>query len=304
MNGGYVAQTTQAILSNEKYVAIDVGAALGVQPWWQEVLEFATVYAYEPNKSSSEKLKQLYHQYDYHVIENALDIDDSEKQLYLTNIPTGSSLLKPSSAYKYVNPSYFFPYKEEKILTYSAKTSFAQNNINDIDLMKIDTQGTELNILKGLGDNYLNKLLAVEFEAGLPGAYEEQPTFLEVHKYMTDHNFELFDLRSSRGNIYFNTELPYKKKHKVSKKIHEVDVLYFKNLNYILDNKDQSKLRKLIISYCVYSFFDEALVALQAGYKIGMFTDGDAKLINNAIVKWHDSKSVYFGQYHWFNYSS
>ena len=301
--GGYIKKVKENILNNEKYVAIDVGAANGIQSWWYEVLEFATIYAYEPNKKSSKQLKEMYKGYDYNVIEEGLDVSSSEKTIYLTNVPTGSSLLKPNILYQYTDPSYMSPYKEDSIMTYSAQESFINNHIEDIDLMKIDTQGTELNILKGLGNNYTNKLLAVEFEAGLPGGYEEQPTFLEVHEYMVKNNFELFDLRSSRSNMFFKKKPPYQKEHKVSKKIHEVDVLYFKSLEYILKNNDSAKLRKLIMSYCVYNFFDEALFAIAEAERQKIWTENESKLIYDAVVEWHDAKSVFFGSYLWFNYS-
>lgn len=304
LHGGYMTNIKDTILNHEPYIAVDVGAAIGVQVWWHEVLEFATIYAYEPNQKSSKKLKKMYQTFDYHVIEEALDIVDGEKPIYLTNVPTGSSLLKPNTDYMYADPSYFFPYIEERIMTYSAENSFIRNKIFDIDLIKIDTQGTELNIVKGLGEDYLTKLLAIEFEAGLPGAYENQPTFLEIHEHMVHNHFELFDLKSARNALYSKTRLPYVKKHTVSKKIHEVDVLYFKNLEFILQNKNIPKLRKLIMSYCAYSFFDEALFAVQEGHRFNLFTDNERKLIHDSIIHWHDAKSVYFGHYHWFNYSS
>ena len=49
-NKGYVTKVADDILGETPFVAVDVGAAVGIQSWWFEVLEFATIYAFEPNK--------------------------------------------------------------------------------------------------------------------------------------------------------------------------------------------------------------------------------------------------------------
>jgi len=299
----YISIVKKDLLENEKYIAIDVGAALGIQRWWYEVLEFATIYAYEPHKESAKELEQLYANYDYSVFNEALDQESTVKDIYLTNVRTGSSLLKPNEEYIYNNPNYILPYTIDSIKTVATGESLVHHNILDVDLMKIDTQGTELNILKGLSPEYLNKLLAIEFEAGLPGGYINQPNFLDVHIFMKENNFDLFDLRSARGTVYFKKDPGYLKSKKVSQKIHEVDVLYFKDLQYVLNQQSKSKLRKLLISYCVYSFFDEALYALEQSKYYQIFNEEEIIKIKNAIIIWHDAKTVFYGHYHWFNYN-
>ena len=128
-NTGYIDKVKDNILGGEQFIAVDVGAAVGVQSWWFEVLRFGKIIAYEPNKSSAQNLKSMYKEYDYNVIEDALDSENSEKKIYLTNVPTGSSLLKPNMEYKYADLSYFYPWREETISTLSAENSLKNHGI-------------------------------------------------------------------------------------------------------------------------------------------------------------------------------
>ena len=298
----YMKDIKQHILKDEKYIAVDVGAAIGVQTWWFEVLEFGQIYAYEPHKESAKELESMYKEYNYTVLNEALDSESGTKEIYLTNVRTGSSLLKPNEGYIYSNPGYFSPYSTDTIETIATYESLSKHDINDIDLMKIDTQGTELNILKGLGETYLDKLLVVEFEAGMPGGYLNQPHFTEVHEFMSANNFDLFDLRSARGSLYHRTLPRFIANKKVSQKIHEVDVLYFKDLDYVLSQKRPEKLRKLIVSYCVYSYFDEAIYALEKAKDFEIFAIDEIIMMKSTVEKWHNLKSSFYGHFHWFNY--
>ena len=66
-------------------------------------------------------------------------------------------------------------------------------------LMKLDTQGTELEILSSLAEGDLEELLCVEMEVEFLELYERQPTFGAVHASMQDKGFRLLDLRTHRS---------------------------------------------------------------------------------------------------------
>jgi hypothetical protein len=66
-------------------------------------------------------------------------------------------------------------------------------------LMKLDTQGTELEILSSLSPEHMNGLLCVELEVEFLELYKEQPTFGDVHAFMVGRGFRLLDLRTHRS---------------------------------------------------------------------------------------------------------
>lgn len=75
-------------------------------------------------------------------------------------------------------------------------TSFEQ-----VDLIKIDTQGYELEILKG-GQNVLSSAQCVLLEVSLLGIYKEAPLVAEVIAYMKQNGFVLYDICSLMRRPY------------------------------------------------------------------------------------------------------
>ena len=73
-------------------------------------------------------------------------------------------------------------------------------------LMKLDTQGTELEILSSLLDAQLEELLCVETEVEFLELYQGQPTFGDVDGFMREQGFRLLDLRTHRSYRNANDE--------------------------------------------------------------------------------------------------
>jgi FkbM family methyltransferase len=57
-------------------------------------------------------------------------------------------------------------------------------------VLKIDTQGYDLEVLKGAGDT-LEQFVAVQTEASVIPLYRTMPHFLEIHRFLTARNFAL-----------------------------------------------------------------------------------------------------------------
>jgi len=72
------------------------------------------------------------------------------------------------------------------------------------DILKLDTQGSELPILQGTIE-HLSKIGLVEIEVAFTPLYDEQPLFNEVMSFMVEHEFELLYLNRvmrTRGQVY------------------------------------------------------------------------------------------------------
>jgi FkbM family methyltransferase len=67
-----------------------------------------------------------------------------------------------------------------------------QNNIDTIDLLWMDIQGSELNALKSLEENIRKvKMIHTEMPVGSNTEYDGAPTAKEIHSYLLEHKFEL-----------------------------------------------------------------------------------------------------------------
>jgi FkbM family methyltransferase len=80
-----------------------------------------------------------------------------------------------------------------------------QNNIDYIDLLWMDIQGSELNALKSLGENINKvKMIHTEMPIGHNTEYDGAPKAEEIHSYLLLHKFELVGV-GQMDYIYLNT---------------------------------------------------------------------------------------------------
>lgn len=113
--------------------------------------------------------------------------------LYKLNTKSQDSInlknLKKEHKKKYVNQlNKFYILKTSTMKDYIIK-----NKINNIDLVKIDTQGNEDNILKGFG-KYLKKIKIIVLEIMLYDIYSKKLSFFDIEKILRPYGFELYDI--------------------------------------------------------------------------------------------------------------
>ena len=116
---------------------------------------------------------------------------------------------------KYLN---FFFNKELKINSSPANIrklkNFMENNlIKFIDILKIDTEGYELNIIKGAEDKIKN-INYIYFEHHFDDMLKKGYTFREIHEYLIKNGFE----KKLKLKMFFRKsfEYIYKNKKKLS----------------------------------------------------------------------------------------
>jgi FkbM family methyltransferase len=80
-----------------------------------------------------------------------------------------------------------------------AKDYIIQNNIENIDFLKIDTEGYELNVLQGFGE-YLKNIKIIQFEYG--GTFLDNNTkLIDVKNYLEEHGFYKFSYLTGQGPV-------------------------------------------------------------------------------------------------------
>ena len=146
---------------------------------------------------------------------------------------------------------------EKKIVKTKALSSI--NELVDIDLLKIDAEGAELEILKGLNEK-IDNVLTIELEMQFIERYLGSPLFEKIHEFLKDNNFELY---------LINQESWIKNEKKTnSQSNHKIiwgDFVYFKKIskiNKIIKFRENYLPEKFIILLVFYKFYDEAYSAL------------------------------------------
>jgi FkbM family methyltransferase len=282
----------QILGEGNRLSVVDIGGAVNLQPHWHRFHQVADYVVYEPHPQSYKELMERQANGNYYknfqYLNRALSDAGGERTLYVTNVPTGSSLLPPKkgSIGDYPGNSYFYPLREEKIMTTTLRDSLNEAQVQRVDGVKLDTQGTELDIMKGMDAGRLAQLLFVEMEVSVAKSYEGSETSLEdVIPWMRDLGLELFDLRTNRsmGNA---ARLPKgtvtdvlaaeRNSPALAQRLVEVDAIFFRDPRHLIDRGvERAVLQRLIVAMCAYNLYSEAIFAVHYGAEKGVLSAED-----------------------------
>ena len=271
-----------SICPNRDVIAVDVGGAVEMQPHWLRLPKIAKTFVFEPHLESFLALQErqkIDPTYTYnHYLMIALAGKNGRRTLYKSNEATGSSLLPPhpDGIGTFPENDYLFPMEEETVEAQTLASALELFNLSHVDAIKLDTQGTEFEILKGLGPELSRDLLLVEMEIPIIENYEGNATNLpDVIRYCKRLELDLFDLRCNRfpGNIIrLGKNFATRTLHaewglpSMGERLNEVDAVFFKDPRKLIDEGcSQEKLRRLISLLALYYFFPEAVFAAEYG---------------------------------------
>ena len=179
-------------LNKEKFIALDVGAQGGffnAGMFKKKYNDFFTPILVEPIADEAEKLIKL----GYQVIKKGIWSKNCHKKLYILGKRSGSSsMYKPSKdnydLYNIKEKSFssFEITREIEVECTTLEESLIDKNIKELDFLKVDTQGSELEILKGLGKYYP---LLMKVEVQIVPMYENIPNWSELINYLHKLNY-------------------------------------------------------------------------------------------------------------------
>ena len=299
----------KSILGIEKMVGVDVGSAEGLQPHWRSYEGIVDFYLFEPHQESYGKLKSLFSDSPYaklfHILPIGLSEFGGERTLYMLNCPTGSSLYPINTKSEFASPdnSYVYPIREVRIQTDSLENVLNREKVGCVDLIKLDVQGTELEVLRGMGDHRRQQLLLAEVEVNIStgvtsniGPYQGAPTWAQIDQLLTADGMRLLDLSVAReyrpkagdGDWYQrNIFGVYENSPSLSATIWEADVVYVRDWRQLIASKDAASIRKLAVALCGYRFFSEAYFMIEKAEEAGIFEINAANEIKHNITIWH-----------------
>ena len=181
-NNSYNFQTNiEKLLKNRKLIGLDVGAQGGFNSdkfFPERYNKYFESILVDPLKNSLEGKEST------HTINKGLWSSKGERRLYILNKrPQSSSMYEPDkkslSIYGFEEKDFhlFDVSKTETVECDTLSSSLKALNINTLDYLKIDTQGAELEILKGL-ENY--RPLLIKCEVQIIPMYKKEPSWTEV----------------------------------------------------------------------------------------------------------------------------
>ena len=180
------------LLGEKKLVSLDVGAQGG---FFNESIfpkkydPFFDPIVVEPIPDEARKLEDE----NYKVISKGLWSEKCKKKLYiLGNRPESSSMYRPNpdvfSLYDFKEKDFnlFDVTNEIDIECTTIKESLNKFKVNNLDFLKIDTQGAELEILKGMGEYFP---LIMKIEGQIIPMYKNVPNWSELVNHLYKINY-------------------------------------------------------------------------------------------------------------------
>ena len=137
-------------LKNNFIYFVDVGAMGGTRPKWETKTNFYFSILFEPNSNSYKQLIENKKENEI-IINSGLSNEKGSILLNICNSEGASSAFKPNYEFlKLFNDDQRFDIKsKENMNTDTLDNQLLKNKIKQVDFMKIDVQGSELNVLKG-----------------------------------------------------------------------------------------------------------------------------------------------------------
>ena len=196
---------------------LDVGANNGsslveFKKWWPN----SKVHCFEPQSECWDELDDLSNEFtNVHINKFALgNKNDESKEFYSHDLNTGisgfnkinieskdsidlSKLSNDSSGLE--NHKKTINHKRNVQVKRLDEYIKNDKNLNQIDLLKIDTQGFELEILEGLGTE-LNKVKILITELMFYDYYEKSLSFYELESILRPFKFSLYDINHVAKN--------------------------------------------------------------------------------------------------------
>ena len=184
----------------------------------------------------------------------ALGKANERRKLYITQDPMCCSLYKPNEELLklYNNLEVAYLKEETEIDTVSLDYFIDKHEIGNIDFIKIDVQGAELDIFQGASKT-LKNVLKIVCEVEFVPHYQNQPLFGDVCNHLIKHDLmfnKFLDLAGrSLKPIVMNNKLNFPSQYIWSDAIFIYHIQKIKNLT-------DEQILKLSLFACVYLSLD------------------------------------------------
>ena len=262
----FKSESLKKMIENDPIVLIDVGARGGISGKWKSLNNMMKIIGFEPDEEEFQRLggtariNQIY-------LPVALFNKKGKIKLNITRNPECASILEPDYAMvdRFLGAEDFETKGFVEINSDTLDEAIKSANIGDVDFIKLDTQGSELQILHG-AETVLEQycVFGIEVEVEFSQLYKDQPLFTDVDSFLRERGFTLFDIRTPLGRKVRKT-VPRESRGWKGQGLW-TDALYFRDFvskkDEYLENISRGKAIKTIAIAELHGFGDFALELL------------------------------------------
>ena len=191
----------------------DIGANQGQSiERFKKIFDNPIIHAFEPIDFEFNKFEKKYSKEKNIILNNCAVGDKNCYRDFNITVKTGNSSfnkitpntqwLKTRSSQFNISPeNYTKNTKSTKIITLDSYC--LENQIENIDILKIDTQGYEDKVLEGAQEIMKKEIIyTIESEIMFDDVYEKYFTFTDLEKYLIPNNFRLAGINTTNNNLF------------------------------------------------------------------------------------------------------
>lgn len=284
-------------------VVVDVGAAGGVTEI-QGLASLCEVHAVEPRGDSFQDIEKVSTKRSYAKLfsyDRGLAKTTGMHTLYVTMTPEASSLYRPNTPLikRWRRDGAFDVVSEVQIDCITLEQMLAQAGISRVDLIKMDTQGSELDILLSGGD-YIGKVSIIKCELEFVELYEYQPLFDDVVRELSQRGFRFinfFDGANLHGKRIWGDGIFIRKRFDDRDSLIKaaailVEMAYYEEAKWLLlDHGEKPEISQLMINahvsdrYPNASFFSRINDVLKSAGKRNLFVERVRRLLVGLLAR-------------------
>jgi len=188
------------ILNSNPIFAIDVGSRGGVSTFGS-LEPYINIIGFEADENEAARLQGLIQdqrKFRSCSIESfAVWSKNMKSKLYICKYLPNCSLLQPNidCAKKFGLADQFAIVSTKTVPCITLETLLQERGMPAPDYLKIDAQGGDLEVLKGL-KSFINDVLLIRLEVIFVPLYSHNPTFGEIDQFMRNHSFRLLSVQN------------------------------------------------------------------------------------------------------------
>tara|TARA_B100001094_G_C18062275_1_gene735668 strand:- start:165 stop:1067 length:903 start_codon:yes stop_codon:yes gene_type:complete len=175
-----------------KFNYVDVGAREDISNIWKKLEDNINVFGFETDLDELKRLKNKFPSRTYY--EFGLWSKEEDLKLYITSDASSSSIYKPNLN---ENKKYKIKYHEcrnlKKVVNVKCK-KMDQLLTTTPDFIKIDTQGSEYEIIKGARKLLTSNCPLISLETWTRDVYKNSPTMDKTISLMREYGYEILDM--------------------------------------------------------------------------------------------------------------
>jgi FkbM family methyltransferase len=233
---------------------IDAGARYGLHPTWKQLHSLVNFDLFEMESEEAARLEKMYAEYpNINVHACALFKSDCTLKYRLRKHKGLISIYDNNTSFLHVN-NYLAEgseYEEEReVCARSIDSMFAGK---DIHFFKIDTEGAELDVLKGAEAKLKTTVLGVRAEVHFEEVCKDIPLFGDIHAFMQKNNFMLLNMDyDGRGHSLSRFTMPDRYGYLI-----DTEAIWIKKIEHILEQGNE-KLPQNVVFLALFLIYNNA----------------------------------------------